>query len=95
MVSSNSGSLAHAAAVWVFIHVFVKEPIKKAALAVEPTKKKGLSYKEQQLFIKTEQEIKELEQERKDLELSLSLGELSQEKLVQKSQRIGEVIEKS
>lgn len=70
----------------------VKEPIKKAALAVEPTKKKGLSYKEQQLFIKTEQEIKELEQERKDLELSLSLGELSQEKLVQKSQRIGEVI---
>ncbi len=70
----------------------VKEPLKKAAQTVEATKKKGLSYKEQQLFTKTEQEIKDLEQEKKDLELSLESGILGQDDLVQKSQRIGEVL---
>ncbi len=70
----------------------VKEPLKKAAQTVEANKKKGLSYKEQQLFTKTEQEIKDLEQEKKDLELSLESGILGQEDLVQKSQRIGEVL---
>ncbi len=69
----------------------VKEPLKKAAQTIEATKKKGLSYKEQQLFTKTEQEIKDLEQEKKDLELSLESGILGQDDLVQKSQRIGEV----
>lgn len=70
----------------------VKEPLKKPVQTVEATKKKGLSYKEQQLFTKTEQEIKDLEQEKKDLELSLEFGILGQDDLVQKSQRIGEVL---
>ena len=39
-----------------------------------------------------EQEIKDLEQEKKDLELSLESGILGQDDLVQKSQRIGEVL---
>ncbi len=62
------------------------------ARSSEPRKKKGLSFKEQQLFKQTEREIAELEQEKKDLELYLSSGTLGQNELLEKSNRIGEVL---
>lgn len=58
----------------------------------EPRKKKGLSFKEQQLFKQTEQEITDLTNEKKELETLLSSGNLDSDELMEKSQRIGEVI---
>lgn len=58
----------------------------------EPRKKKGLSFKEQLLFKQTEQEISELEKEKQELELYLSSGTLDPKELMEKSNRIGEVI---
>ncbi len=58
----------------------------------EPRKKKGLSYKEQQLFIQVEKEISELEKEKQEIELLLSSGTLESSVLMEKSQRIGEII---
>ena len=58
----------------------------------EPRKKKGLSFKEKQLFEQVEREIADLEREKKELECLLSSGTLEQNELMEKSQRIGEVI---
>ena len=58
----------------------------------EPRKKKGLSFKEKQLFEQVEREIGDLEREKKELESLLSSGTLEQNELMEKSQRIGEVI---
>ena len=58
----------------------------------ELRKKKGLSFKEKQLFEQVEREIADLEREKKELESLLSSGTLEQNELMEKSQRIGEVI---
>lgn len=68
----------------------VKE--KTTPVQTEPKKRKGLSFKEQQIFKQLEQDIASLEQEKKELEDILSSGGLEQSDLLQKSQRIGEVI---
>lgn len=64
----------------------------KVVFQKEPRKKKGLSYKEEQLLKKTEQEISQLTQEKQDLEAQFSSGTLSQTELMEKSQRMGEII---
>ena len=48
--------------------------------------------KEKQLFEQMEREIGDLEREKKELESLLSSGTLEQNELMEKSQRIGEVI---
>lgn len=58
----------------------------------EPRKKKGLSFKEQQLFKQVEKEIEELETEKCEIERLLSSGTLESKDLLEKSQRIGEII---
>ncbi|MCQ2958742.1 MAG: ABC-F family ATP-binding cassette domain-containing protein [Bacteroidales bacterium] len=69
-----------------------KEIKEKIVDKPEPRKKKGLSFKEQQLFKQIEKEISDLEQEKKELELYLSSGALEQKELMEKSNRIGTVI---
>ncbi len=69
-----------------------KETPKQVSTSKEPRQRKRLSFKEQQLFDKTEKEIQELEQEKADLELYLSSGTLTPEDLRIKSERIGEII---
>ena len=71
----------------------LKQPKEKVERPqVEPRKKKGLSFKEKQLFEQVEREIADLEREKKELETLLSSGTLEQNDLMEKSQRIGEVI---
>ena len=68
------------------------EEKEKVVLQKEPRKKKGLSYKEEQLLKQTEQEISQLSQEKQELEALFSSGTLSQTELMEKSQRMGEII---
>lgn len=69
-----------------------KETPKQSTNTKEPRQRKRLTFKEQQLFEKTEKEIQELEQEKAELELYLSSGTLNPEELRQKSERIGQII---
>lgn len=67
-------------------------PSEKKVEHTEPRKKKGLSYKEQQLLIQVEKEISDLESEKQEIETLLSSGTLETKDLLEKSQRIGEII---
>lgn len=61
----------------------------------EPTKdkvKKKLSFKEKQEFEKLEKDIADLENEKNQLEQEISTGTLSSDDLVEKSNRIGEIM---
>lgn len=60
---------------------------------VHLNRKRKLTFKERNEFESLEKELEELEQEKTDLETQMSSGELSNDDLMQKSQRISEVIE--
>ena len=67
---------------------------KPAALRNDGTAKpKRMSYREQQELQQLETDIEQLEAEKKELEEALSSGTLSNDELLQKSTRIGEVTE--
>lgn len=66
--------------------------VEKIVERAEPRKKKGLTYKEQQLFNQVEQEISDLEKEKQEIESLMSSGTLDSKDLLEKSQRIGEII---
>jgi ATP-binding cassette subfamily F protein uup len=68
------------------------EEKEKVVLQREPRKKKGLSYKEEQLLKQTEQEISQLSQEKQELEALFASGTLSQTELMEKSQRMGDLL---
>ena len=67
-----------------------KEP--KSAPSDNLSKKRKLSFKEQQEMLRLEQEIESLTNEKTEIESALSSGSLSTEELVRKSERISEVI---
>lgn len=68
----------------------VPQEIKKSA---SPSgSKPRLSFKEKQEFQTLEKEIESLTQEKQQLESELSLGQLSPDDLIQKSERIGQLI---
>lgn len=67
-----------------------KEP--KSAPSDNLSKKRKLSFKEQQEILRLEQEIESLTNEKTEIESALSSGSLSTEELVRKSERISEVI---
>lgn len=67
-----------------------KEP--KSAPSDNLSKKRKLSFKEQQEMFRLEQEIESLTNEKTEIESALSSGSLSTEELVRKSERISEVI---
>lgn len=67
-----------------------KEP--KSAPSDNLSKKRKLSFKEQQEILRLEQEIESLTNEKTGIESALSSGSLSTEELVRKSERISEVI---
>lgn len=67
-----------------------KEP--KSAPSGNLSKKRKLSFKEQQEMLQLEQEIESLTNEKTEIESALSSGGLSTEELVRKSERISEVI---
>ena len=67
-----------------------KEP--KSAPSDNLSKKRKLSFKEQQEMLRLEQEIESLTNEKTEIESVLSSGSLSTEELVRKSERISEVI---
>jgi len=68
--------------------------IKEAASssAVNKPKKPGLSYKEKVEFESLENEIREMEEEKNHLETALASGSLSQQELMEKSQRYSELL---
>ena len=67
-----------------------KEP--KSTPSDNLSKKRKLSFKEQQEMLRLEQEIEFLTNEKTEIESALSSGSLSTEELVRKSERISEVI---
>ncbi|RHV98312.1 ABC-F family ATP-binding cassette domain-containing protein [Culturomica massiliensis] len=67
-----------------------KEP--KSTPSDNLSKKRKLSFKEQQEMLRLEQEIESLTNEKTEIESALSSGSLSTEELVRKSERISEVI---
>jgi len=69
----------------------LKSTTKKEKPKSDNTKKKP-SFKEKQEFEKLEKEIANLENEKSQLEQEISSGALSSDDLVEKSNRIGEII---
>ncbi|MDA3779405.1 MAG: ABC-F family ATP-binding cassette domain-containing protein [Bacteroidales bacterium] len=69
----------------------VTKPKKEKPKNIEQTKTK-LSYKEKREYELLEKEIEELESEKSALEKEISSGELKSDDLIEKSDRIGEII---
>ncbi|MFP4024630.1 MAG: ABC-F family ATP-binding cassette domain-containing protein [Thiohalospira sp.] len=68
------------------------QPKKEKPSKQKPTLKTKLSFKEKREFEHLEQEIEKLEKEKQQLEKEISSGELKSEDLIEKSNRVGEII---
>ena len=70
-----------------------EKPKKQKVERKEKPKQKKLSYKEQKEFDALEKEVEEMEIQKTTLETEISTGELAQNDLFEKSNKIGELIE--
>jgi len=68
--------------------------IHKAKTQSKKNKEKSVSYKEKMEYKQIEQEISNLEAEKESIEQEVSSGKLSNEELVEKSNKIGELMKK-
>lgn len=73
--------------------VAIKQNISKPTSSFEKKPVRKLSFNEKREFDQLEQEIENLEQEKKEIENQLNSGSLSNDELVLKSERIGQLIE--
>lgn len=71
----------------------LEQPVKKERIKSGNSQKKKLSYKEKLEYEKLEQEIAQLEDEKTETENLLNSGSLNTEELMEKSNRIGKLIE--
>ena len=70
-----------------------KQPVIEASVpSVEPEKKRKMSFKEKQEFEQIEKDLPLLEQEKEMLSAALSSGDLTNDELMQRGERLGKVV---
>jgi ATP-binding cassette subfamily F protein uup len=70
-----------------------KQPVIEASVPiVEPEKKRKMSFKEKQEFEQIEKDLPLLEQEKEMLSAALSSGDLTNDELMQRGERLGKVV---